>query len=108
MTFLLINIQYAFICSDLIDELKSYENRKTNIENQLAAAQDKLTKISKTLSEKTEQKDKHEMDLQGIKSQLADLNAVEYPDGNEMEVLVSKCKLKTGVFGIKFVDLSVR
>lgn len=69
--------------------MKNYKNRKTDIERQLAAVQDKLTQITKTLNEKTEQKDKHEMDLQLIKSKLVDLNAIEYPDGNEMEWLVS-------------------
>lgn len=59
------------------------------MEGQLAAAMQKLKQITKTLSEKNEQKDKHDMDLQSIKSKLADLNAIEYPDGNEMEVLVS-------------------
>lgn len=74
---------------DLYDELQNLNNRKNAIEKQLAASQDKITQIAKTLNEKTEQKDRHEMDLQRIKSKLADLNAIEYPDGNGMEMLVS-------------------
>lgn len=83
------------------------ETRKQEIENQLAAAQQRLTQISRALNEKTEQKDKHEMDLQRIKSKLADLNAIEYPDGNEMEILVSTCNEQNYQFFTYFVVCSL-
>lgn len=80
--------------------MQSYQDRKNDIDCQLAVAQDKLKQITKTLNEKTEQKDKHEMDLQLIKSKLADLNAIEYPDGNEMEMLVCIWKLQNDNFSL--------
>lgn len=72
----------------LQDELRKLQQSLADVDQSLESQRQRIQQIARTLNEKNEQRDKLQNTLASIRNDIMELEAVEYPSENEVEILV--------------------
>lgn len=76
------------MCSHLNDELNHLKDKKRNLETTLTQVKAKLVQMDRQIDEKRIIEDKMENDLRFLRTNIIELERIEYPPENEDEILV--------------------